>query len=140
MARSPKRGKKRPALGVGQVSGVVVTDPSGDATTVPYNDLADLIGAGDVRGPGGSTDNAIARFDGATGKLLQDGNAILEDDGRITTVTDPTDPQDVATKAYVDAQVAGGSSASYIPLSLGVEPLQFVSDGAGSPILIPYTP
>lgn len=26
---------------------------------------------GDVTGPGSSTDNAVARFDGTTGKLLQ---------------------------------------------------------------------
>ena len=34
----------------------------------------------------------------------------------------------------------GGGGGSWIPLSLGVEPLTFVSDGAGSPILVAYTP
>lgn len=29
---------------------------------------------------------------------------------------------------------------SWVPLSLGVEPLQFVSDGAGRPILVAFTP
>jgi hypothetical protein len=29
-------------------------------------------GTGDVSGPASSTDNAIARFDGTTGKLIQD--------------------------------------------------------------------
>src|SRR5574341_155967 len=36
---------------------------------------------GDVVGPASSTDNALARFDGATGKLLQNSNATLSDAG-----------------------------------------------------------
>ena len=43
---------------------------------------------------GASTDNAIARFDGATGKIIQNSTAILEDDGRIALVTDPTFAQE----------------------------------------------
>jgi hypothetical protein len=40
-------------------------------------------GSGDVVGPASSTDNAFARFDGATGKLLQDATgATLDDAGR----------------------------------------------------------
>jgi len=41
-------------------------------------------GGGDVTGPGSSTDNALARFDGATGKLLQDGQITENDDGDVT--------------------------------------------------------
>ena len=36
-------------------------------------------GGGDVNGPGSSTDNAIARFDGTTGKLLQNSGATISD-------------------------------------------------------------
>lgn len=36
-------------------------------------------GTGDVDGPASSTDNAIVRFDGATGKLIQNSSAILSD-------------------------------------------------------------
>ena len=32
----------------------------------------DSTGGGDVFGPAGATDNALARYDGATGKLIQD--------------------------------------------------------------------
>lgn len=38
-------------------------------------------GSGDVVGPGSSTDNAVARFDGTTGKLLQNSPVIVADNG-----------------------------------------------------------
>jgi hypothetical protein len=42
-------------------------------------------GTGDIAGPSSSTDNAIARFDGTTGKLLQNStNATLDDSGNLT--------------------------------------------------------
>jgi hypothetical protein len=42
-------------------------------------------GSGDVVGPASSSDNAIARFDGATGKLIQNSGATLGDTGVLTT-------------------------------------------------------
>ena len=45
---------------------------------------ADLGGSGDVVGPASSTDNAVARFDGTTGKLIQDSNATLGDNGGLS--------------------------------------------------------
>ena len=36
-------------------------------------------GVGDVTGPAISTDNAIATFDGTTGKIIQDSGALVED-------------------------------------------------------------
>jgi hypothetical protein len=42
-------------------------------------------GTGDVTGPASSTDNAVARFDGTTGKLLQNtANATISDEGYLT--------------------------------------------------------
>lgn len=38
-------------------------------------------GVGDVVGPASSTDNAIARFDGTTGEILQDSTVTIGDDG-----------------------------------------------------------
>jgi len=46
--------------------------------------------SGDVYGPGSSTDNAVARFDGTTGKLIQNGVVIISDTGAVTGVTDLT--------------------------------------------------
>lgn len=41
-------------------------------------------GSGDVVGPASSTDNAIARWDGTTGKLLQDSGVTIDDFGVMT--------------------------------------------------------
>ena len=41
-------------------------------------------GVGDVTGPGSSTDNAIARFNGLTGKIIQNSGASIDDSGNIT--------------------------------------------------------
>ena len=40
-------------------------------------------GSGDVVGPASSTDNAIARFDGTTGKLIQNSAVTIDDAGNI---------------------------------------------------------
>jgi hypothetical protein len=44
-------------------------------------------GDGDVVGPASSTDNALARFDGTTGKLLQDSLVLLGDTGIMNGAT-----------------------------------------------------
>jgi hypothetical protein len=43
-------------------------------------------GSGDVVGPASATDNAIARFDLTTGKLIQNSSVIVDDSGSITGV------------------------------------------------------
>jgi len=44
-------------------------------------------GPGDVVGPGASTDNAIARFDGTTGKLIQNSTIEIDDGGNFQGAT-----------------------------------------------------
>ena len=43
-------------------------------------------GSGDVVGPASATDDALARFNGTTGKLIQNSGATLDDAGTLTTV------------------------------------------------------
>lgn len=45
-------------------------------------------GSGDVTGPASSTDNALARFDSTTGKIIQNSVGILSDTGAISGLTD----------------------------------------------------
>jgi len=52
-----------------------------------FNPL-DLTASGFVTGPGSSTDNAVVRWDGATGKIVQNSNAILTDSGNLTLTGD----------------------------------------------------
>ena len=55
----------------------VLTAPVFDDEVLRLEDVG--VNTGDVVGPAGATDNALARFDGATGKLLQDSGVILLD-------------------------------------------------------------
>jgi hypothetical protein len=59
----------------------------GNAATTPVQ----LLGAGvtgDVVGPASATDNAIARFDGTTGKLIQNSLVTVSDTGAISAPVD----------------------------------------------------
>ena len=44
-------------------------------------------GVGDVTGPAGSTDNAVARFNAATGKFLKNSTFLIEDDGKFKAMS-----------------------------------------------------
>ncbi len=66
-------------------------------------------GAGDVVGPASSTDNAVARFNGVGGKLLQNSGVTIDDSGNIAT-PGTVDGRDVsADGAALDAHIADTS-------------------------------
>ena len=52
-------------------------------TAAELNLLDGVTAVGDASGPGSSTDNAIARFDGTGGKTLQNSSTTINDDGDI---------------------------------------------------------
>jgi hypothetical protein len=66
-------------------------------------------GSGDVVGPGSSTDNAVARFDGTTGKLLQNSTLSLGDSGPLAPFTDDTVALGDATHNFSDLFLASGA-------------------------------
>ncbi len=66
-------------------------------------------GTGDVVGPGGATDNALTRYDGTTGKLVQNSLFIVDDSGNGTT------PGSITTGA-------GGSAAGFMQFGQGTAP------------------
>lgn len=49
-------------------------------------------GTGDVVGPAVATDNAVTRYNGATGKLVQDSGVLISDSGKVTIPDDATTP------------------------------------------------
>jgi hypothetical protein len=53
---------------------------AGNAGGITLSTLVAGAGGGDVDGPGSSTDNAIARFDGLTGKIIQNTAGVTIDD------------------------------------------------------------
>jgi hypothetical protein len=79
--------------GSGGTKGLVPAPAAGDAA-LDYCLLADGTwgdcggggGGGDVVGPASATDDAITRFDGTTGKLLQNSSATLDNNGKGTFV------------------------------------------------------
>jgi hypothetical protein len=121
---------------------------------------------GDVYGPSSSTDNSITRYDGITGKLIQNSTVILADNGDITgagnitanSYTDgtatlsggtlsgllaPTLNNDAVNKKYVDDLIAGikwkqpARLASTTDLPLsGLGTIDGVSVNSGDRILV----
>jgi hypothetical protein len=69
--------------------------------------------SGDVVGPAAATDNAIALFDGVTGKLLQDSAVTISTDGTLASDSDDLIPTEKAVKQYVDDN-SGGSSGQIV--------------------------
>lgn len=71
------------------LSDVSVTSPVNGQSLV-YNGTVWVnqtgAGSGDVIGPASATDNALVRFDGTTGKLIQNSAATLDDTGVLTTL------------------------------------------------------
>jgi len=66
---------------------IVKLDSSAKLPAVDGSQLTNLpISSGDVVGPASSTDNAIARYDSTTGKLLQNSSILLGDDGTLGNV------------------------------------------------------
>lgn len=66
-------------------------------------------GTGDVVGPASAGDNAFARFDGTTGKLIQNSSATLADDGSATFTDSLTLALGVNTYSSLTWQVYAGS-------------------------------
>lgn len=60
---------------------------AGNSTTDTLDFTVNMSAVGDVDGPASSTDNAVVRFDGTTGKLIQNSVAILSDAGALSGLT-----------------------------------------------------
>ena len=70
-----------------QNSVVTISDAGGVAGATTLNGSAIPIPIGDVVGPAGATDNAVPRYDGVTGKLIQDSAVTISDAGAIAGAT-----------------------------------------------------
>ncbi len=84
-----------------ELNNILMSDADGVFTLQPVPG-----GGGIVSGPGLSVDNALVRWDGTTGYILQSSVVIVSDAGLISNVLDPANSQDAATKEYVDSAIA----------------------------------
>jgi hypothetical protein len=77
--------------------------------------LASTSGAsGDVVGPASSTDNALARFDLATGKLIQNSVGILSDAGILTGLTGITSSGPITLSSLTSGRVPYATTAGLL--------------------------
>lgn len=101
-------------------AGYVFTKDDGGVTK-PYfmdesgnvSEIALGTGGGDVTGPAGATDTAFARFDLATGKILQNSTSLLSDSGDAylagsVRVTAGSAPSNAANKVWVYGKDVSG--------------------------------
>ena len=111
-------------------SGITITGDSGtDTVTI----AATGGGSGDVVGPASATDNAVARFDTTTGKLIQNGAVLVDDSGNVSgvgniTLSGTVDGRDVATDGTKLDGVESGAQAdqnlfSTINATSGTDPV-----------------
>ncbi len=135
-------------VGAGNLSGLGDTSISSpvNGQSLIYNGTAWVnqagAGTGDVVGPSSATDNAITRYDGTTGKLIQSSAATLDDNGNFSGVngisfnTSPTSaPTSTGSMAWDN-----GDGTPYVVLNantslqLGQESIARVYNGTGSTI------
>jgi trimeric autotransporter adhesin len=126
------------------LSDVVVTSPT-TGQSLAYNGtnwVNSNAGAGDVTGAASSTDNAITRFDGTTGKVIQNSTVTLDDNGNFANVNAigfDTTPGTLPTAAGSMFWDSGDGTPSVIlnantSLQLGQENIALVYNGTGSTI------
>lgn len=87
-------------------------------------------GVGDVVGPGSATDNALARFDSTTGKLIQNSTVTLDDTGALTVpeMAAPSTPASGKVAVY-----AKSDGKLYIKDDTGTETDLTDAGGGGTP-------
>lgn len=136
-------------VGAGDLSGlgdVVITSPTnGQSLTYNGTNWVNGTGGGDVTGPASSTDNAITRFDGTTGKVIQNSTVTLDDNGNIVNAnsvgfdtTPATLPTTAGTMSWDDGEgvptvvLKGGN----VNLEVGAQEYARVYNDSGSTLTI----
>ena len=137
----PDRGTNLPAgvtnqstlITTGQLN--VATAPTDATHVLREEDIGGIVG--DVSGPAGATDNAVARFDGVTGKLLDD-CGVLINDSDVVMVPSLTASQFVGTNGsqeLVSVSIGFGAAVTKtiasgaIALTVGQSHVQLTGEG-----------
>lgn len=102
--------------------------PTGTTKKITVANLIGAPGVGDVVGPSSATDNAVARFDSTTGKLIQDSAVLIDDNGAVTVPEIATPGTPASGKVAVYAKSDG---KLYIKDDAGTE-TDLAGGGGGS--------
>ena len=76
---------------------------------------------GDVVGPSLSTDNAIARYDGTTGKVIQNSSVKIKDDGTVIATANGVVLNDGTNDWRLTVNTNGTLITTFIPPFLATE-------------------
>jgi hypothetical protein len=113
-------------------TGITVTNGAGSITIAASGGG----GSGDVVGPASSTDNAVARFDGTTGKLVQNSSFVVNDSGEVTTGiwkgTEITVPYGGTGVATLTGIVKGNGASAFSAATAGTD---YLAPPSGTAIL-----
>lgn len=85
------------------------TIAAGGNAIVAWNgsDFVKVTATGDLVGPASATDNAVARFDGTTGKLVQNSSGVTISDANVVTASGFSGPLDGIVGGNTPAAVTG---------------------------------
>jgi hypothetical protein len=99
-----------------------VTIRAGQAATCVWNGADfESVASGDVDGPASATDNAIVRYDGTTGKLIQNSGVTIDDSNNVSGVVQLNATTLDATNLEVtNLKAKDGTAAGSIADSTGV--------------------
>jgi hypothetical protein len=104
-------------------TGITITNAAGSITIAASGGAT-----GDVVGPASSTDNAVARFDGTTGKLVQNSSFVVNDSGEVTTGvwkgTEITVPYGGTGVSTLTGIVKGNGASAFSAATAGTDYLE----------------
>lgn len=102
-------------------SNITITNSAGGITIA----AAGGSGSGDVVGPASSTDNAVVRFDGTTGKLVQNSSFAVNDSGEVSTGvwkgTEITVPYGGTGVATITGIIKGNGASAFSAATAGTD-------------------
>lgn len=133
---------KVPTTGDLELGEIAINTYDGKMYFEKNDGTASVVQVGDVVGAASATDNALVRFDGTTGKLIQNSTVSLDDNGNLSNVNAlgfDTTPGTLPTAAGSMYWDSGDGTPSIIlnantSLQLGQENIALVYNGTGSTI------
>lgn len=133
---------KVPTTGDLELGEIAINTYDGKMYFEKNDGTASVVQVGDVVGAASATDNALVRFDGTTGKLIQNSTVSLDDNGNLSNVNAigfDTTPGTLPTAAGSMFWDSGDGTPSIIlnantSLQLGQENIALVYNGTGSTI------